>query len=104
MAIDDFGTGYSSLGRLHHFPINGLKIDRSFVSQAETDEGNSEIVDTIVTVAHKLGVDATAEGVETKEQLALFRKFKYEYGQGYFFSQPLKSEAAQALIMANPQW
>ncbi|OYE05163.1 sensor domain-containing protein [Nostoc sp. 'Peltigera membranacea cyanobiont' 232] len=104
LAIDDFGTGYSSLGRLHHFPINQLKIDRSFVSGSIFDRGNLDIVQTIITLAHKLGVNVTAEGVETKEQLALLRNLNCEYGQGYFFSHPLDSSQATALIMANPQW
>ncbi|MFN6477098.1 putative bifunctional diguanylate cyclase/phosphodiesterase [Nostoc sp. DedQUE07] len=104
LAIDDFGTGYSSLGRLHHFPINQLKIDRSFVSGSIFDDGNLDIVQTIITLAHKLGVDVTAEGVETEEQLAMLRKLNCEYGQGYFFSHPLDSSQATALIMANPQW
>jgi len=104
LCIDDFGTGYSSLGRLHQFPINGLKIDRSFVSQIGLEKGNSEIVETIVTLAHKLGVDVTAEGVETTEQLAQLRELRCEYGQGYFFSEPLDTEAAEALIAALPQW
>lgn len=104
LAIDDFGTGYSSLGRLHHFPINQLKIDRSFVSGSIFDDGNLDIVQTIITLAHKLGVDVTAEGVETEEQLALLRKLKCEYGQGYFFSHPLDSSQATALFMTNPKW
>ncbi|WP_375472668.1 putative bifunctional diguanylate cyclase/phosphodiesterase [uncultured Nostoc sp.] len=104
LAIDDFGTGYSSLGRLHHFPINQLKVDRSFVSGSIFDDGNLDIVQTIITLAHKLGVDVTAEGVETEEQLAMLRKLNCEYGQGYFFSYPLDSSQAAALIMANPQW
>ncbi|WP_375514005.1 putative bifunctional diguanylate cyclase/phosphodiesterase [uncultured Nostoc sp.] len=104
LAIDDFGTGYSSLGRLHHFPINQLKIDRSFVSGSIIDHGNLDIVQTIITLAHKLGVDVTAEGVETEAQLALLRMLNCEYGQGYFFSHPLDSSQATALIMANIQW
>ncbi|MEH2169127.1 MAG: EAL domain-containing protein [Nostoc sp.] len=104
LAIDDFGTGYSSLGRLHHFPINQLKIDRSFVSGDIIDDGNLDIVQTIITLAHKLGVDVTAEGVETEEQLAMLKNLNCEYGQGYFFSHPLDSSQAAALIMANPQW
>lgn len=104
LSIDDFGTGYSSLGRLHRFPINGLKIDRSFVSRMGVDQGNLEIVETIVTLAHKLGVDVTAEGVETAQQLAHLRALQCEYGQGNFFSVPLDSEAAEALIVSNPQW
>ncbi|MBD2345851.1 putative bifunctional diguanylate cyclase/phosphodiesterase [Anabaena subtropica] len=104
LAIDDFGTGYSSLGRLHHFPINGLKIDQSFVSGRGAEEGNLHIVETIVTLSRKLGVDVTAEGVETPEQLQILRDLKCEYGQGYFFSKPLDSKAAKALIITNPQW
>ena len=104
LSIDDFGTGYSSLGRLHHFPINTLKIDRSFVSRMGLDSGNLEIVETILTLAQKLGVDVTAEGVETAEQLAQLRNLKCEYGQGYFFSQPLDTKATEALIMAKPKW
>ena len=102
--IDDFGTGYSSLGRLHHFPINVLKIDRSFVSRIGVDQGNLEITETIVTLAQKLGVDVIAEGVETAEQLIQLRSLKCEYGQGYFFSRPLDSLAAETLIRAQPQW
>ncbi|MBW4446022.1 MAG: EAL domain-containing protein [Spirirestis rafaelensis WJT71-NPBG6] len=104
LSIDDFGTGYSSLGRLHTFPINVLKIDRSFVSPMDANNRNLEIIEIIVTLADKLGMDVTAEGVETQEQLALVRKLKCEYGQGYFFSRPLDSSAAEALIMANPRW
>ena len=102
--IDDFGTGYSSLGRLHHFPINVLKIDRSFVSRIGVAQGNLEITETIVTLAQKLGVDVIAEGVETAEQLIQLRSLKCEYGQGYFFSKPLDSLAAETLIRAQPQW
>jgi len=104
LSIDDFGTGYSSLSRLHAFPINSLKIDRSFINRMGNDERNLEIVETIVTLAQKLGVDVTAEGLETSWQLAHLRELKCEYGQGYFFSRPLDSEAAKALIVASPQW
>ncbi|MBW4610721.1 MAG: EAL domain-containing protein [Hassallia sp. WJT32-NPBG1] len=104
LSIDDFGTGYSSLGRLHTFPINVLKIDRSFVSPMDANNRNLEIIEIIVTLADKLGMDVTGEGVETQEQLALVRKLNCEYGQGYFFSRPLDSSAAEALIMANPRW
>ena len=103
LAIDDFGTGYSSLGRLHDFPINMLKIDRSFVSNMD-ERGNLEVVRTIVTLAHHLSVDVIGEGVETADQLAQLRELKCGYGQGYFFSRPLDSNAAEALILAKPQW
>ena len=104
LVIDDFGTGYSSLSRLYSFPISVLKIDRSFISPTTSDLGNLEMVGTIITLAHSLGVSVTAEGVETAEQLARLRELNCEHGQGYFFSNPLDSIAAEALIMANPQW
>ncbi|MEH1828128.1 MAG: EAL domain-containing protein [Nostoc sp.] len=104
LSIDDFGTGYSSLGRLYNFPISVLKIDRSFISPMSANSKNLEIIEIIVTLAHKLGVDVLAEGVETKEQLALLRKLNCEYGQGHLFSLPLNNSAAEALIMQNPRW
>ncbi|OKH54440.1 hypothetical protein NIES2130_28480 [Scytonema sp. HK-05] len=104
LSIDDFGTGYSSLGRLHQFPISVLKIDRSFISGMGALSVDSEITEAIVTLAHKLGISVTAEGVETVEQLAFLQELKCEYAQGYFFSPPLDSEAAELLIMANRQW
>ncbi|MGV0106613.1 EAL domain-containing protein [Nostoc sp. DSM 114167] len=104
LSIDDFGTGYSSLGGLYNFPISVLKIDRSFISLMGTSSKNLEIIEIIVTLAHKLGVDVLAEGVETKEQLLLLRKLNCQYAQGHFFSVPLNSSAAEALIMENPQW
>jgi diguanylate cyclase (GGDEF)-like protein/PAS domain S-box-containing protein len=104
LSIDDFGTGYSSLGRLHRFPIDMLKIDRSFVSKIGVNGRNFEITETIMTLAQKLGVDVTAEGIETAEQLAQLRELNCDYGQGYFFSRPLDNEAAEALITARPQW
>ncbi|WP_445635127.1 Diguanylate cyclase [Nostoc sp. DSM 114161] len=104
LSIDDFGTGYSSLGRLYNFPISLLKIDRSFISSINTNSRDLEIVEILVTLAHKLGVDVLAEGIETKEQLVLLRKLNCEYGQGHFFSVPLNSSAAEVLIHSNPQW
>ncbi|OCQ91746.1 PAS fold family protein [Oscillatoriales cyanobacterium USR001] len=107
LCIDDFGTGYSSLSRLHHFPINTLKIDRSFVTRmgkSGLDRSNNslgEIVQTIVMLAHNLGMDAIAEGVETAEQLALLKLHNCEYGQGYYFSKPLTSVDATALLAAQ---
>jgi len=96
--IDDFGTGYSSLNYLHRFPIDALKIDRSFISRIGVNNEKSEIVQTIMTMAHNLGMSVVAEGIETAEQLTQLRVLKCEYGQGYFFSKPLNTEAAGALI------
>jgi EAL domain-containing protein (putative c-di-GMP-specific phosphodiesterase class I) len=81
-----------------------LKIDRSFVSKIGTDEGNLELTETIVTLAQKLRMEVTAEGVETAEQFVQLRGLNCEYGQGYFFSKPLDTKAAEALMMAKPQW
>ncbi|MEH1842635.1 MAG: EAL domain-containing protein [Nostoc sp.] len=104
LSIDDFGTGYSSLGHLYNFPISVLKIDRSFISLMSANSKSLEIIEIIITLAQKLGVDVLAEGVETKEQLALLRKLNCEYAQGNFFSVPLNSSAAEGLIMTNPRW
>lgn len=96
LAIDDFGTGYSSLSYLHRFPIDSLKIDRSFVNAMSG--GRSEIVRAIVGLAHHLRLDVVAEGVGTSEQLAQLRAVGCQYGQGYYFSRPLDSQAAEELI------
>ncbi|MGL5059107.1 MAG: EAL domain-containing protein, partial [Microcoleus sp.] len=100
LGIDDFGTGYSSLSYLSRFPTDTLKVDKSFVGRMETDsEGeNVAIVRTIVTLAHALGMDVIAEGVETAQQLAKLRAIGCEYGQGYFFAKPLPSDEATALM------
>jgi EAL domain-containing protein (putative c-di-GMP-specific phosphodiesterase class I) len=98
LSIDDFGTGYSSLSYLHRFPIDALKIDRSFVSPIDADGNNCEIVNTIITLAHSLGIKAIAEGVETSHQLAQLRKLECDEAQGYFFSKPVNSQLAEAFL------
>jgi diguanylate cyclase (GGDEF)-like protein/PAS domain S-box-containing protein len=98
LSIDDFGTGYSSLSYLHRFPIDTLKIDRSFVTRMTENTENMEIVRTIVVLAQNLGMDVVAEGVETNEQLVLLQKLHCENGQGYFFSKPVNSDGAQKII------
>ena len=100
IAIDDFGTGYSSLSYLHRLPIDALKIDRSFVN-AMTTEG-SEIVRAIVGLAHNLGLDVIAEGVESAAQLQQLRALGCEYGQGYLFSRPVDGSQAQTLLAQTP--
>ena len=101
ISIDDFGTGYSSLSYLHRFPINTLKIDRSFVSHMTENAENAEIVRTIITLARSLEMDVVAEGVETAEQLAQLKELECDYGQGFLFSRPLTQEAAGSLIAQN---
>jgi diguanylate cyclase (GGDEF)-like protein len=98
LCIDDFGTGYSSLSRLHEFPIDTLKIDRSFVSRIGPDNSGVEIVQTIVTLARSRGMDIVAEGIETPAQLEKLRELGCELGQGYLFSKPINREKATELI------
>jgi diguanylate cyclase (GGDEF)-like protein/PAS domain S-box-containing protein len=98
LAVDDFGTGYSSLSNLHRFPINTLKIDRSFISRMVENNENAEIVRTISGLAQNLGMDVVAEGVETREQLEILRSLGCQYGQGYFFSKPVDIRGAEAFI------
>jgi len=89
LSIDDFGTGYSSLAYLQTFPIDTLKIDRSFISRLTEKDKNLDITQTIITLAHSLDLDVISEGVETEEQLDILRSLQCEYGQGYLFSPPL---------------
>lgn len=96
LSIDDFGTGYSSLTYLHRFPIDTLKIDRSFVMRMDKD--NVEIVRTILSLAENLGMDVVAEGIETQVQMALLRDLGCQNGQGYFFSKPMNVADADRVI------
>jgi diguanylate cyclase (GGDEF)-like protein len=100
LCIDDFGTGYSSLSRLHEFPIDTLKIDRSFVSRISAGKSDG-IVETIVTLAHSFGMDVVAEGIETLEQLEKLCSLGCELGQGYLFSKPVDSQTATQLLLNN---
>ncbi len=104
LSIDDFGTGYSSLSYLRRFEIDTLKIDSSFVSKITHDEESSEIVRAIISLAHNLGKEMIAEGVETASQLAKLRTMDCTFAQGYFFSKPLGAEAATKLLAADPRW
>ncbi len=101
--IDDFGTGYSSLSYLHRFPIDTLKIDRSFVARMSYGD-EVEIVRTITTLAHHLGKTVIAEGVETEDQLQKLRELKCEQAQGYFFAKPLEASEVEALLRRDPRW
>lgn len=98
LSIDDFGTGYSSLSYLHRFPINTLKVDRSFVNSMEDGSENGEIVRTVIALAKTLQLDVVAEGIETIHQLHQLRILGCEYGQGYLFSRPVPVEEADRLI------
>lgn len=97
LSIDDFGTGYSSLSYLHRFPLNYLKIDRSFVMRLTTDNDNA-IVRTISTLARNLGMEVIAEGVETEEQYQQLKMLGCEYGQGFLFSRPVDNAGVAHLL------
>ncbi len=97
LCIDDFGTGYSSLSYLRYLPVDTVKIDRSFIG-TEIDRKNYDIVEAIVNLAHSLGLDVIAEGIETKTQLEMLRNLGCEYGQGYLFAYPLNSKDVLAAM------
>ncbi|HAC65850.1 MAG TPA: diguanylate cyclase [Cyanothece sp. UBA12306] len=104
ICLDDFGTGYSSLSYLHRFPVNTLKIDRSFVMRMRPNDENSEIVRAIVSLAHILGMEIIAEGIETELQLAQLKWLGCEQGQGYFFAKPLANKDAEYLLKNQKNW
>jgi diguanylate cyclase (GGDEF)-like protein/PAS domain S-box-containing protein len=99
LVIDDFGTGYSSLSYLQRLPIDTLKVDRSFVSRIQSEpDGNRNIVEAIISLAHRLKMIVVAEGVETEEQFAILLEMNCQYGQGYLFSKPLSKSKIDKLI------
>jgi diguanylate cyclase (GGDEF)-like protein len=104
IAMDDFGTGYSNLSYVKRFPIDTLKIDRTYISGLGTNAEDTAIVHATVAFAEALGVKVVAEGIETAEQLALLRKLGCELGQGYHFAEPLPSEGVERLLKEGVSW
>ncbi|MEB3282848.1 MAG: EAL domain-containing protein [Lyngbya sp.] len=104
LCIDDFGTGYSSLSRLYYFPITTLKVDRSFVSGITQSNGTTKIASAIVNLAHSLGLEVIAEGVETEQQLATLRSWGCQLAQGYHWAKPAASPQIEALLASCPCW
>jgi diguanylate cyclase (GGDEF)-like protein len=108
--LDDFGTGYSSLSYLHRFPINALKIDRSFINKLSVDGENKEVIMSIISLAKSLNFDVIAEGVEMDHQLLKIQELNCQYGQGFLFSEPMDQGAIDAWVRAenfqnvNKQW
>ncbi|MEY8263104.1 MAG: EAL domain-containing protein, partial [Bermanella sp.] len=98
MAIDDFGTGYSSLSYLKRFPIDILKVDRSFVMDIPEDRNDMAITAAVIAMAHKLQLKVVAEGIETQAQLDFLKDNRCEYGQGYFIAKPMPVEQLEAYI------
>ena len=104
LSIDDFGTGYSSLNYLHHLPFDTLKIDRSFVNATGENGENSEILQTIMSLANNLKMRVIAEGIETETQLALLQNLGCHYGQGYLMSKPLPKDEMEKLLYQKRKW
>ncbi|MDZ8026677.1 MAG: EAL domain-containing protein [Nostoc sp. ChiQUE01a] len=104
LIMDDFGTGYSSLSYLHSFPLNALKIDKSFVKRMQENEENMGLVPAMIGIANSMGMSAIAEGVETEEQLAQLRNLNCDFAQGYLFSKPIEEQLVLKLLAAAPQW
>jgi EAL domain-containing protein (putative c-di-GMP-specific phosphodiesterase class I) len=98
LVIDDFGTGYSSLSYLQRFPVDYVKIDRSFVADLERDPGAVALVSGMIDLAHALGIGVIAEGVERASQLERLETMGCDLAQGYYFSSPLPSEAMDAFL------
>jgi diguanylate cyclase (GGDEF)-like protein/PAS domain S-box-containing protein len=99
--LDDFGTGYSSLAYLHSFPVQALKVDRSFVNRMDRAPQQSAIVNAIVSLAHNLGMEVIAEGIETAAQLEALRALRCKRGQGFLFSKPLPAEEVERLMASG---
>ena len=100
LALDVFGTGYSSLSYLKSLPLDTIKIDRSFVAGLADDDANLPIVQAVIALAHGLGIDVTAEGIETAEQLACLRDLACDTGQGFLYARPLP--AAELVRLLGP--
>ena len=96
--LDDFGTGYSSLSYLKDFPVDGVKLDKSFVEGLGEDATGSALVRKIIDLCHTLGLEVLAEGIETPEQAALLKDMGCDLGQGYYFAHPLPSEEFAELL------
>jgi EAL domain-containing protein (putative c-di-GMP-specific phosphodiesterase class I) len=103
LAMDDFGTGYSSLASLKRFPVDCVKIDRSFVNDIPGDAGDSALTRAIIAMGHSLGLHVVAEGVERRDQLDFLRREGCDEYQGYWFAKPMSEEALTTLLANLPR-
>jgi EAL domain-containing protein (putative c-di-GMP-specific phosphodiesterase class I) len=102
IAFDDFGTGYASLSYLTRFPLSRIKIDKSFIGKITDDAGDAAIVRSLIAMAHNLGLEVVAEGVETTAQAAFLLNHKCEEAQGYLYSKPLPAAEFEAYLRQHP--
>jgi EAL domain-containing protein (putative c-di-GMP-specific phosphodiesterase class I) len=98
LSVDDFGIGYSSLSYLHRFPVNILKIDRSFVKDISESSGSRDVINSIVGLARSMGIKVVAEGAEDEGQIEVLRRLGCDFGQGFVFHRPLDADAATMLL------
>lgn len=101
ISLDDFGTGYSSLAYLQKFHIHYLKIDQSFIEGLTLDSDNMALCEAMIVLAHRLGLEVIAEGIETQKQRDLLLSINCGYGQGYLFSKPLRANEFQTFVLNN---
>jgi EAL domain-containing protein (putative c-di-GMP-specific phosphodiesterase class I) len=104
MCLDDFGTGYSTLSYLYTFPMDVMKIDKSFIHRVMEHDESAKVVRTIIGLAHNLNLKVVAEGVETEDQFDFLRSADCDYVQGYYFSKPLGMEEILRFLIHNPNW
>jgi diguanylate cyclase (GGDEF)-like protein len=104
ISIDDFGTGYSSLSYLHSFPVDSLKVDKSFVQRLNQEPENVGLIPVIISLAKTMNMSVIAEGIELPEQLMILKELSCGFGQGYFFSKPVPPEKLMELLSHTPQW
>ena len=98
ISLDDFGTGYSSLSYLRRFPVDVLKLDKSFIDEIHTNSGDEALVKSIIQMSQVLGIKVVAEGVELQQQLAVLKEAGCDFIQGYYFSKPLPGDEIQAFL------
>jgi EAL domain-containing protein (putative c-di-GMP-specific phosphodiesterase class I) len=101
--IDDFGTGYSSLSYLHRFPLDAIKIDRSFINSIQDSEASSGLVSTIIKLAHTLNMSVVAEGVETSSQRSILENLMCDEGQGFYFSKAIDKFSIESSYLQKSQ-
>jgi EAL domain-containing protein (putative c-di-GMP-specific phosphodiesterase class I) len=104
ISLDDFGTGYSALNYLARFPIDALKIDRSFIKMIGVNEESLRIIEILKALATHLGLFLIAEGVEKADQIPFLKSIQCEYVQGYYYARPLDAESATKLLTENCRW